>query len=65
METRFSASEYTQCLPTSTHAAQGWGGLPAQRVFLERQRLQATIDLLERSSARRVMPALPSTISFF
>jgi hypothetical protein len=39
IETRFSASEYTHVSPTSTQAAQGSGGLPAQRVFRERHRL--------------------------
>lgn len=79
METRFSASVYTHCFPTSTQAAQGSGGLPAHRVFLFRHRLHlfvlvcddhpelpqttyATIDRLERSSDRREIPALPSTM---
>jgi hypothetical protein len=38
-ETRFSASEYTQIWPASSHAGQGRGGFPAHRVFLDRQRL--------------------------
>jgi hypothetical protein len=39
IETRFSASEYMHVSPTSTQAAQGSGGFPAQRVFRERHRL--------------------------
>ena len=45
IETRFSASEYTHVSPTSTQAAQGSGGFPAQRVFRERHRLHLSKKL--------------------
>jgi hypothetical protein len=52
IETRFSASEYTHVSPTSTQAAQGSGGLPAQRVFRERHRLHLWMARVNISISR-------------
>lgn len=46
IETRFSASEYMHVSPTSTQAAQGSGGFPAQRVFRQRHRLHLSKELV-------------------
>src|SRR4051794_29924757 len=61
METRFSASEYTHVLPTSTHAAQGCGGLPAQRVFRPRHRLHLYLSQHTIRGPTHIPHTLPLT----
>lgn len=64
IDTRLSASEYTQSCPASSQDGQGNGGFPAQRVLRLRQRLHLFIfsALVLRPSQPGKAHTLPPTV---